>query len=88
MFRIARKNKVDHFPTIQARHGTFEALDKIFYEKIPFGNNELVNTTYSSLINFKFNQKLKSYSLKVPFGMISHSDNGNVVLVWFSKKNT
>jgi len=88
LFRSYRKKAVGDFPSVQVRHGTIVALKSLSYEKIPFGNNELVNTTYGYIHNNKSVQKLKSYCLKVPYGMLSHSDNGNVVLVWFSKKNT
>jgi len=85
LFRSSRK--LGHFPTIQAQHGTFEALDKIFYEKIPYGTNKVLDTiTYNTIKHYRSNSNLKSYSLKVPYGMLSYPDNGNVVLAWFQEK--
>eukprot|EP00985_Skeletonema_marinoi_P027139 scaffold21796_cov125-Skeletonema_marinoi.AAC.1 len=87
--RSSRKNKLGHFPTIQAQHGTFEALEKLFYGEIPYGTNKVLDTiTFHTVHNHKSKQKLKSYRLNVPYGMLSYSGNGNVVLAWFSKKNT
>jgi len=87
LFRIFRKKALGHFPTIQECHGKSEALTELLYEKIPFGNNEVVKYAYRAIHDHK-GGSYKGYSLNVPFGMLSHSDNGNVVLAWFSKKNT
>jgi hypothetical protein len=89
LFRSYNKKVVGDFPSVQVCHGTIVALRSCKYEKIPHGRNKVLDTiTYSSVLTYTSRQKLKRCTLKVPYGMLSHSDNGNVVLAWFSKKNT
>eukprot|EP00984_Skeletonema_dohrnii_P001565 scaffold488_cov109-Skeletonema_dohrnii-CCMP3373.AAC.10 len=87
LFRSYPKEAVDNFPKIQRQHGTIVALKSLSYKEIPFGNNKVLDTiTYSFVHNYKSRQKLKRYNLKVPIGMLSYPDNGNVVLAWFQEK--
>eukprot|EP00985_Skeletonema_marinoi_P029997 scaffold29971_cov73-Skeletonema_marinoi.AAC.1 len=86
LFRSYHKKVVGDFPSVQVCHGTIVALRSCKYEEIPCGTNKVLNTTYGSVHTYKKSkQKLKSYSLNVPYGMLSYSGNGNVVLAWFSK---
>ena len=86
-FRSSRKNKLGHFPTIQECHGKSVALKELFYGEIPYGTNKVVKYAYRVIHDHK-GGSYKGYSLNVPYGMLSYSGNGNVVLAWFSKKNT
>lgn len=62
-------------------------LEELCYKKF-YGNNE-VSYTYNSINDTKNKYlalTLKRYSVKVPYGIVSYPDNGNVALAWFQEK--
>eukprot|EP00984_Skeletonema_dohrnii_P015793 scaffold6890_cov68-Skeletonema_dohrnii-CCMP3373.AAC.2 len=85
LYRTFRKEKVGRFPRIQKCHGTFVSLEELCYKKF-YGNNDM-DLGYRTITKYKgTNSALKRYSVKVPYGMLSYPDNGNVVLAWFQEK--
>jgi hypothetical protein len=84
LYRTIRKEKVGRFPRIQKCHGTFVSLDELRYNEFPYGNN-YVNLSYDSIKRYRRNFQ-KRYSFKVPYGIVSYPDNGNVALAWFQEK--
>eukprot|EP00984_Skeletonema_dohrnii_P020276 scaffold9832_cov156-Skeletonema_dohrnii-CCMP3373.AAC.3 len=88
LFRSHHKQVVDNFPSVQECHGTIVALKSLSYKEIPFGNNKVLDTiTYNSIKHYRSKSALlKRYTLRIPYGMLSYPDNGNVVLAWFQEK--
>jgi hypothetical protein len=73
-----------NFTTIQVRHGEYVSVDELRYLDCPFVNNEVVDLSYSTM---HVDHPIKGYSLKVPYGMVSKSnENGNALLMWYEKK--
>ncbi len=79
------EGKTHHkFTTIQVRHGEYVSVDELRYLDCPFVNNEVVDLSYSTM---HVDHPIKGYSLKVPYGMVSKSnENGNALLMWYEKK--